>query len=86
MRYLTTPILILVIVINSYAQSNKFTFSNDNFEKEIIAYQPKQDNVSDKDFKHAVFVLNEVKKDVNIDPLGFNRADYYNILNIKLNT
>jgi len=80
MKYLILPVYILSTFICCNAQTNEFTFSYENFEKEIIEYEPKQNEVSDKKFEHAVFVLNEVKKDVNNDALGFNRADYYNIL------
>ncbi|WP_179319456.1 hypothetical protein [Winogradskyella helgolandensis] len=80
MKYLILPVFILSIFICCNAQTNEFTFSYENFEKEIIGYEPKQNEVSDKKFEHSVFVLNEVKKDVNNDALGFNRADYFNIL------
>ncbi|WP_178984706.1 hypothetical protein [Winogradskyella helgolandensis] len=80
MKYLILPVFILSTFICCNAQTNEFTFSYENFEKEIIGYEPKQNEVSDKKFEHSVFVLNEVKKDVNNDALGFNRADYFNIL------
>lgn len=80
MKYLILSIFILSTFINCNAQSNNFTFSYDNFEKEIMVYEPEQREVSDKNFAHGVFVLNEVKKDVKNDILGFNRADYFNIL------
>lgn len=80
MKHLISPIFLLSIFINCNAQSKKYTFNYDNFEKEILTYEPEQNEVSDKDYEHGVFVLNEVKKDVRNDVKGFNRADYFNIL------
>jgi len=80
MKYSILPVFIFSTFIYCNAQTNEFTFSYKNFEKELIEYEPKQNEVSDKKFEHAVFVLNEVKEDVKNDVLGFNRADYYNIL------
>ena len=80
MEHLILPIMILSTFISCNAQPNKNNFSYENFENEVLNYQPKKNEVPDKDFEHGVFVLNEVKKGVNNDIKEFNRADYFNIL------
>ncbi len=87
MKNLISSIFIFLIFITCNSQSKVKNFSYENFETEIMEYKPNQNEVSDEKFKHAVFVLSEVKKEVKKDPLGFNRADYFNILSsfISLN-
>lgn len=84
MKYLISAIFTLIPFISCHSQSNEFTFSYSNFEEEILRYEPVQMGIEEKDFKHGVFILNEVKKDISNDPEGFNRADYFNILSAFL--
>lgn len=69
-----------ICLLNCSAQTSGAKFNLADYEKEILAYNPKQSNTSDKDFKHGVFVLGELRKDVENNPDNFNVADYFNAL------
>ena len=75
-------LLILIIAIGCKAQeANQSVFTYDDFENEIISYQPQQrSNVSLKDFKYGLMILNETKSGVDHNPQNFNIADYFNVL------
>ena len=79
-------ILALLLFVNillnnfAYAQIKNGYFTVDNFEKEVLAYQPqKRAAVNQKDFSKGSFILGEVKKDVANDDFKFCYADYWNV-------
>jgi len=76
--------LIIQTFISCKAQMNKTEFTYDDFEKQVIRYQPKQNDLSDKDYNHGIMILSETKNYVKNDPNNFNRADYFNILSCFL--
>lgn len=80
MKQLFTLFLIIQVCTSSKAQTNKTDFTYRDFEKQVIEYQPKQNDLSDKDYNHGIMILSETKKYVKNDPNNFNRADYFNIL------
>lgn len=79
-------LLILFAFLNfSCHAQDQFEFSAEQFEKEIIAYQPVQNSViSEKDFNHGSMIIKETQKAVKGNPNNFNRADYFNILSAFL--
>ena len=82
------PFIVVLLIISAShccnAQANKPAFTYDDFERQIIDYQPGQNNLPEKDYNHGVMILNETKKNVKGDPKNFNRADYFNILSAFL--
>ncbi len=63
------------------AQTDRNFFTAKNFDTEFLSYQPLQKaGVSDKDFKWALFVLSETKKELKNNIENYNVADYWNIL------
>lgn len=80
MKQVTTAFLILSAFIGCNAQTNTTNFNYDDFEKQVIAYKPKQNDLSEKDFKRGTMILEETKKATKNNPVNFNRADYYNVL------
>lgn len=64
-----------------FAQSKEVNFTTNNLENKILTYQPPhRDNVSQKNFDHGIFILNEVRKDIKKDNLKFCYADYWNLM------
>tara|TARA_B100001063_G_scaffold224831_1_gene233170 strand:- start:6907 stop:7878 length:972 start_codon:yes stop_codon:yes gene_type:complete len=63
------------------AQSSKILFNAENFESEFLKYNPvKKNNVSEKDFEWAQFVISETKKSIKEKNGDFNVAHYWNII------
>ncbi|GLR15758.1 hypothetical protein [Portibacter lacus] len=83
-RLYTTIFIWAFIIANGKAQVSAQKFTYKNYENEILAYQPLQSNVSDKDYNHAMMILSETKAAVENNPSNFNRADYYNVLSVFL--
>lgn len=75
-------IIILFLTFNfCKAQSNKIIFNTENFETDFLNYKPVQKNdVSEKDFEWAKFVISETKKDIKDKSENYNVAHYWNIL------
>ncbi|WP_138434402.1 hypothetical protein [Winogradskyella algicola] len=74
--------IILFLSFKIYnAQSNEASFNADNFEIEFLEYNPIQKNdVSEKDFKWAQFVIKETKKSIKEKSGNYNVAHYWNII------
>lgn len=81
MKYTLLPLL-FAFAFNTQAQT---TFTYANFEKEVLAFEPIQnESTTEKNFKHAIMVLGETKKATENNPANFNRADYFNLLYVFL--
>jgi len=78
--------MILVTAISCNGQnSNQTEFTYENFEKQIINYEPKQKGtVLKKDFDFGIMVLNVTKDAVKGNPVTFNLTDHWNILTVFL--
>ncbi len=87
MKNVLLPLFCLLFSHSLSAQTSQSKFSHSQYENQILVYKPEQKNTSEKDYKHGVFILGELNKDVANDPKNFNRADYFNALSalISLN-
>jgi hypothetical protein len=57
----------------------------DNFENQIINYEPKQNsNVTDDDYNYGLMILGDIKNGVKNDPANFNLTNYFNVLSAFL--
>ena len=82
-------LLIIITVIFGltvcYSQEHPFKFTTENFENQILSYNPnKNQNVSDKDYRYGTMILEETRNAVKNKPENFNLADYFNVLNAFL--
>lgn len=80
MKQIITFFMLISIVSGCKAQTSTPDFNSESFEQQVLAYQPKQGHLSEKDYKYGLMILNEVKKDVNNNPANFTCPDYFNIL------
>ncbi|PQJ79091.1 hypothetical protein [Polaribacter porphyrae] len=71
-----------IVVQTILSQNIKFTFNN--FEKEFLKFKPKNNGISDKDFKNDLITIKNIKSDVKNNPNNFNVADYLNVLHVFL--
>jgi len=63
------------------AQSNKVSFTSENFETEFLSYQPIQrTNVSSKKYNWSIEVISETKKSLLNNGKNYFGAHYWNIL------
>lgn len=75
-----TLILFIIGIFSCNAQ-NVTSFSYDNFENQLLLYQPEQNSkISKKDFDFANMILRETKSATNNKSDNFNLGDYFNIL------
>lgn len=79
MKFLFVLLLITSFFSNCNTQTNESRFTFDDFERQVIAYEPNQNDLSDKDYNYGVMILSDMKRDVKNDPSNFNLADYFNI-------
>ncbi|MFK7756852.1 MAG: hypothetical protein AB8B53_07965 [Flavobacteriales bacterium] len=84
MKIITLIFLSLCLSILSLGQDSSLSLSADNFENQVLAYQPVRTKLSEKDFNYALMILNEIKSATDNDPLKFCVADYYNVLSCFL--
>lgn len=76
---------VLFVCWNCQAQEPASTFTYDDFEAQILDYQPsKTADLSDRAFDFGTMVLRETKSATKNDPANFNYADYFNILSAFL--
>lgn len=69
----------LVSILFIHAQSN-MTFTSENFDKKILNYSPIQKpQVSDKDYRKGMMILEEIRTATDHNPENLNEADYWNI-------
>lgn len=80
MKHIIPFFLLILIFTRCASQPSTSIFTTENFEKAVLAYEPKQGDLAEKDYQHGLMILNEVKKDVENSPANFNCADYFNIL------
>ncbi|MEM9052048.1 MAG: hypothetical protein AAGC47_08365 [Bacteroidota bacterium] len=72
---------LLFMAAVSSAVSAHSQLSSQNFEDQILAYEPKMNpSITDDDYEFAKMVIRETKVAVSDDEDGFNRADYFNVL------
>ena len=72
--------IISALYSNSFAQANSIHFTIDNFNEEILRYQPIQrEGVSDKDFNRGIFYLEQTVKATEGKPENLHAVDYWNI-------
>lgn len=70
----------LMVQISLFGQLREVTFTYKNLEQKILTYQPPhRSGVSQKEFDRGVFILNEIRKDIQKDNLKFCYADYWNL-------
>ena len=81
---LVSSILIVLAIVSGRAQTTQYQFDFKNFEQQILAYQPKQGDLSVKSYNHGNMILTETKKAVENDAENFSLADYMNILSCFL--
>jgi hypothetical protein len=74
-------IISLFLSFNCLAKDiNSNIFTLENFDDLILSYSPQQrENVSDKAYKHGIFILKETKAATHNDPKKLNSADYWNL-------
>jgi Family of unknown function (DUF6624) len=84
MKQIFLTFLVITSFSNCYAQSGKTNFNYADFERQVIAYEPKQNDLSENDYNHGTMILTETKKAVKNNPANFNRAYYFNILSCFL--
>lgn len=84
MKQAVTLFMLFSVFTNCAAQPGTSSFTSENFEKQILAYQPEKGNLTEKDYMHGLMILNEVKKDVENNPANFVCPDYFNILSCFL--
>lgn len=72
-------VLLFIMIYNSgIAQTT--TFTANNFNTEVLKYQPTQrEGVSDKDFDRGTFYLEQTVKATAGNPADLNAVDYWNI-------
>ena len=74
-------LLLLALQTSLLAQSKEVKFTAKNLEQKILTYHPPQrKSVDKKDFDHGLFILDEVRKDIQKDNLRFCYADYWNLM------
>ncbi len=80
-------LIILVTTISCKGQNpNQIRFTYENFENEILKYEPIQrENVSDKDYKNGLRILNDTKSTVKNNASLLNDADFWNLTMAFLN-
>jgi len=72
---------LLGLGLTSYSQQLPSRFTMDDFEKQVLAFEPKKNkDVSDKDYGYGKMILKETKEAVRNKPENFNLADYFNVL------
>lgn len=77
--------LIISIHLNSKAQLESSTLNSQDYEKQILTYEPaKRDSVSTKQYEKGVLILRNTKDAVENNPENFNSTDYFNILSAFL--
>lgn len=65
---------------NSFAQASPMQFTIENFNEQILRYQPVQkEDVSDKDFNRGTFYLEQTVKATEGKPENLHAVDYWNI-------
>lgn len=79
MKPVITAFFIMSCFIASYGQSSNPKFNYDNFEEQIIAYQSKNNNISEDAYNYALMVLKNTKEATKSNLSNFNCIDYYNI-------
>lgn len=72
-------LLVTSFLGSCHTQTSEARFTYDDFEEQVIAYEPIQNDLSDKDYNYGTMILSEMKKDVKNDPSNFNSADYFNV-------
>lgn len=79
-QYFLIPLMAFVSIVCK-AQSNKVSFTGENFETEFLSYQPIQrTNVSSKKYNWSIEVISETKKSLLNNGKNYFGAHYWNIL------
>ncbi len=77
-------ILFTIYFLSCNAQ-NGTTFEYNNFEDQILSYEPTQNiKTSKKDFDHGCMIIKETKSATKNKTENFNLTDYFNILSAFL--
>jgi hypothetical protein len=81
-------LLFIVLIFASSCkgqESNQTNFTYENFEKQIVNYEPKQnETVTKKDFDSGLMIINETKNAIKGNTNFFNVVDYLNIFSAFL--
>ncbi|MBX2871656.1 MAG: hypothetical protein KTR30_06140 [Saprospiraceae bacterium] len=73
-------LVIIFIMMYSIGIAQTPTFTINNFNKEVLKYQPSQRaGVPDKDFKRGTFYLEQTVKSTEGNPANLNAVDYWNL-------
>lgn len=76
----TVILTFLLFYVSYFSCSQSINFTYDNFENEILFYEPKQkDGVTDKNFSFAATAINQTKKVTKNDIHNFHVIDYINL-------